>query len=190
MHWLRLLNLNSHIVTITVCDYLVGEHLFLSALYTVYIHDFTRLFTIPFHFFSPCVFCWLDHPLISHSLTSARAHDITIVNNTSFVIVCPRPSTSDSSVNKFPFQNNRAGCTKHKIMSESFRITNYWSCYYRPHAWNKHSSISCHQKWAWPESRTTPSKRKIYIYQKPNQQKLAKQNQTLFPHPKIQTTFF
>lgn len=54
---------------------------------------------------------------------SARAHDLTIVNNKSFVIACPRLSTSDSSVNKFPFQNNRAGCTKHRTMSESFRAT-------------------------------------------------------------------
>lgn len=87
------------------------------------VHEFTRLSVITFHFLSPCGFCWLDHPLISHSLMSARAHDLTIVNNKSFVIACPRLSTSDSSVNKFPFQNNRAGCTKHRTMSESFRAT-------------------------------------------------------------------
>lgn len=111
MHWLRLLNANPHIVTITVCAYLVGEHLFLFALYTERAPEFTRLFIITFQFLSPCVFCWLDHSLTSHPLMSARAHDLTIVNNKSFVIACPRLSTSDSSVNKFPFQNNRAGCT-------------------------------------------------------------------------------
>lgn len=54
---------------------------------------------------------------------SARARDLTIVNNKSFVIAYPRLSTSESSINKFPFQNNRAGCTDHRIMSESFRAT-------------------------------------------------------------------
>lgn len=87
------------------------------------VHEFTTLSVITFHFLSPRGFCWLDHPLISHSLMSARAHDLTIVNNKSFAIACPRLSASDSSVKKFPFQNNKAGCTKHRIMSESFWAT-------------------------------------------------------------------
>lgn len=91
----------------------------------------------------PCVFCWLDHPLISHSPTSARAHDLTIANNKQFVIALPRLSTSDSSVNYIIFQNNRAGSTKHRTTSESFRATllALW-----PQTWNKHSSISHQQK--------------------------------------------
>lgn len=122
MHWLRLLNVNAHIITITVCAYLVGEHLFLFALYTV---STWAYMTSSSHFTSsvPVSSCWLDHPLICHSLMSARAHDLTIVNNKSFVIACLRLSTSGSFVNKFHFQNIRAGCTKHRIMSESFRAT-------------------------------------------------------------------
>lgn len=92
-----------------------------SSLYTECVPEFARLFIITFHFLSPCVFCQLDHPLISHSLMAARAHDHAIVNNKLFVTACQRLSTSDPSVNTFPFQKNRAGCTNHRNMSESFR---------------------------------------------------------------------